>query len=275
VFTIGEFSKITGMTVKTLRFYHEQSVLAPSYVDAETGYRYYSQSKIEVARIISQLRTLEFSLAEIAEILDSYDDEADILSHLERQNRTITEKMHKFREVKRSLQSIISKEREAIAAMQNEGFEVSEKNVDAMLMAGVRMKGQYSECGKGFSQIGRKFGRQINGKPFLLHYDTEYKEHDADFEACMPIRKGESTEAISVRELPGGRCASLLHKGPYEELGRSYAKILDYVKQQGYKTEIPSREVYIKGPGMIFKGNPKKYVTEIQMLIDERDADHE
>jgi DNA-binding transcriptional MerR regulator len=68
VFTIGDFSKITGLTVKTLRFYHEQGLLEPSAVDAETGYRYYDRSKIEAARVITCLRSLDFTLEEIREI---------------------------------------------------------------------------------------------------------------------------------------------------------------------------------------------------------------
>ena len=52
-------------------------------------------------------------------------------------------------------------------------------------------------------------------------------------------------------------------------MGRSYAKILAYAKQKGYAIATPTREVYIKGPGMIFKGNPKNYLTEIQMLIED------
>lgn len=60
---------------------------------------------------------------------------------------------------------------------------------------------------------------------------------------------------------------TLLHQGPYDDLGRSYQKILGYLKQKGVEAELPTREVYIKGPGMIFKGNPKKYLTEIQMLV--------
>ena len=79
MFSIGGFSKITGLTVKTLRFYHEQGVLLPSCVDDQTGYRYYEQSKVETARIIAHLRKLEFSLSDITEILANYDDEADIL----------------------------------------------------------------------------------------------------------------------------------------------------------------------------------------------------
>ena len=151
--------------------------------------------------------------------------------------------------------------------MKDEPYQVEEKTVEPMLIAGVRMQGKYSDCGKGFAKIGRQFGRQICGKPLLLYYDTEYKEDDAQFEACMPIRKGTAKGGISVRELPGGRCVSLLHKGPYGELGRSYEKIVAYTKQHGCEIEMPTREVYIKGPGMIFKGNPKKYLTEIQMLI--------
>ena len=132
------------------------------------------------------------------------------------------------------------------------------------------MKGRYQECGKGFAKIGKSLGWYISGKCFLLHYDAEFKEGGADFEACMPIRKGKAVEGISVRELPGGRYVSLLHKGPYEELARSYAKIMAYIKERGYEIVMPTREVYLKGPGMIFKGNPKNYLTEIQILIKER-----
>jgi effector-binding domain-containing protein len=39
------------------------------------------------------------------------------------------------------------------------------------------------------------------------------------------------------------------------------------VKEKGYTVVSPTREVYLKGPGMIFKGNPRKYVTEIQFPI--------
>ncbi len=154
--------------------------------------------------------------------------------------------------------------------MQNTTFDVQEKTLEAMLIAGVRMKGKYSECGKGFIKIGTNLGLSICGKPFCLHYDNEYREDDADFEVGFPIREAKEVEGVSVRELPGGRCVSLLHEGPYEQLERSYAKILDYVKDKGFEMLIPSREIYLKGPGMIFKGNPEKYLTEIQILIESR-----
>jgi DNA-binding transcriptional MerR regulator/effector-binding domain-containing protein len=269
MYSIGEFSKITGLTVKTLRFYHEQGVLRPSCVDDHTGYRYYDAHKVEAARAITRLRELEFTLAEIAEILGDFTDDAELVDFLERQQTAIAAKIAHLKNVKVSLAEIITKEREAQTMSRNPSFAVEEKTVPSQLIAGVRMKGRYCECGQGFAKIGRRFGWRICGRAFLLHYDCEYKENDADFEACMPIRKGASGDGISVRELPGGRCVTLIHQGPYEELGRAYEKVLDYIKQRGYEIQSPSREIYLKGPGMIFKGNPRKYLTEIQMMIAE------
>jgi effector-binding domain-containing protein len=112
-------------------------------------------------------------------------------------------------------------------------------------------------------------GRNISGNAFNLYYDSEFKEEDADIETCLPVRKGKDVDGISIRELPGGHCVSLIHKGPYETLGRSYEKIMAYIKEKGYQPKLPSREVYLKGPGMIFRGNPENYLTEIQILIEE------
>ena len=147
--------------------------------------------------------------------------------------------------------------------------EVEHKTVQPMLVAAIRMQGNYSDAGKGFSRLGKKFGRHICGKAIMLHHDSEYKEEDANFEVCMPIRKGESTGNIEVRELAGGTCISLIHTGPYDQIGPAYDKITEFARQQGYQIKVPTREVYLKGPGMILKGNPKKYVTELQMLIAE------
>ena len=71
MFTIGQFSRITGLTVKTIRLYHEKDVLKPAWVDDETGYRYFDQADAERARVIRHLRDLEFPLAEIRELVEA------------------------------------------------------------------------------------------------------------------------------------------------------------------------------------------------------------
>jgi effector-binding domain-containing protein len=44
--------------------------------------------------------------------------------------------------------------------------------------------------------------------------------------------------------------------------------VLKYAKERAYKLQLPTREVYLKGPGMIFRGNPNKYLTEIQLMVE-------
>ena len=127
------------------------------------------------------------------------------------------------------------------------------------------MSKDFPEKNKAVFTIG-EFSR-ISGKPLCLYYDSEYRPNDANFEACMPIRQAREVDDVSVRQLTPYRCVSLLHKGPYEELGRSYARILEYAKAKEHEIALPTREVYLKGPGMIFKGNLRKYLTEIQLPI--------
>jgi DNA-binding transcriptional MerR regulator len=269
MFTIGEFSKISGIPVRTLRFYHEKGLLVPSAVDIETGYRSYDEWNEEVARVIVALRNLEFSLDDIAEILAGATDDADILEHLERQRLAVADRLQHFRDVLQHIDQIISEQRRAReeTKMTADGYEIQEQRLGPILVAGARMTGRYEQIGDGLGKLYRRVGRHVAGKPLCLYYDCEYREENADFEPCIPLKKTVNVDGVSVRELPGGTFVTLIHRGPYQELGRSYARVLKYAKDRGYEVTLPTREVYLKGPGMIFRGNPKKYLTEIQLPV--------
>ena len=58
-------------------------------------------------------------------------------------------------------------------------MEIVEKVIEPMLIAGIRICGNYRESGRLFSTLGRKVGRHIAGPAFNLYYDEEYKEEDA------------------------------------------------------------------------------------------------
>jgi len=264
-YSIGEFSQVTGLSVKTLRFYHERGILLPTSVDEATGYRFYGADKIEKARVIMRLRTMEFSIEDIAAVLGECTDEADILNYLERQKNVLQQRIQEDRDIVRSLNEIIAKEKSARQILDAGTFAVEEKTFTPQLIAGIRMKGRYSDIGAGFARLGKAVGRHICGKPLCFYYDSEYREDDADFEPCVPIRKEVAADGVDVRTLPSGRGLSLIHRGPYDQLGRSYAKILQRANERKLTIALPTREVYVKGPGMIFKGNPKNYLTEIQM----------
>jgi DNA-binding transcriptional MerR regulator len=268
MFSIGEFSKISSIPVRTLRFYHEKNLLVPSAVDIETGYRSYDERNLETARVIVTLRSLEFSLEDIAEILAEANDDGDLLAHLEQQRGTLAHRLQHVRGVLRQLDEMIGQQRAARESIKMATtFEIQERELDPLLVAGIRMTGRYSDIGQGLGKLYKKVGRYAAGKPLCLYYDCEYREDDANFEPCVPLRKKVEADGVAVRELPPARCVALIHSGPYEELGRTYARALKYAKEHGYEVQLPTREVYIKGPGMIFRGNPRKYLTEIQLPI--------
>jgi DNA-binding transcriptional MerR regulator len=269
MYTIGDFSKIIGLTVKTLRFYHEQGLLIPSAVDDKTGYRYYDRSKIETARVITHLKSLDLTIEEIGAILRDAKDDADLREVMERQKALLETKIKRYRTIVRSLNQFLAAEEETRKLMTQSTFQVEEKTVEPLLIAGIRMKGRYADSCTGFSRIGKSLGRYICGKPMLLQYDAEFRQEDADFEACMPVRTDKQIDGIMVRRIAGGRCVSCLHKGPYDQMGRSYAQILDYIRGKDYVVQMPTREIYINGPGMIFAGNPRNYLTKIQIMIQD------
>jgi len=267
LYTIGEFSRMSGITVKALRFYHEQGLLIPSEIDPQTGYRYYRYTLLDRARAIVYLRELELPIEQIKQVLKgTEDDDEKLLSALEQHKTHIEQRLRALRRAAKSLDTFIKSERQA-KLMSQQTDQVQERMVDPMLIAGIRMKGRYEECGKAFGRICRAFGRSASGPPMMLHYDQEYKENDADFEACIPLKQSKTVEGIAVHQLDKAKCVTLLHRGPYDQLSASYAVITKYVKDKGYHVTSPTREVYLKGPGMIFKGNPKKYLTEIQFPV--------
>ena len=71
---IGDFSKLSRISIRMLRHYDEIGLLVPQTTDSVTGYRYYGEDQLPVAGRITALKDMGFSLAAIREILKSYDD---------------------------------------------------------------------------------------------------------------------------------------------------------------------------------------------------------
>jgi DNA-binding transcriptional MerR regulator len=85
--TIGDFSRASHLSVKTLRHYHEVGLLEPSEVDPDNGYRYYSDAQILVAQVIRRLRGLHMPVADVRSVLAAPDSDTRnklIVEHLDR-----------------------------------------------------------------------------------------------------------------------------------------------------------------------------------------------
>lgn len=265
MYKIGEFSRITKLTIKTLRYYDEENILTPSYRNEENGYRYYDENDFKKAELILLLRSLEFSIAEIKDLLINYENFSDLSYFLEEKKKIIENNMEKEKLLLKKLDLYIKPNQLEGYCMN---YKIELKNIEPVTVAAIRFKGQYKDVGKYISKIYKELKGKAEGAPFSCYYDGEYRE-EADIEICVPASKVVNPSEVTMRQLPQIKALYTTHVGPYESLNLAYKAIFDYAQENNIKCVIPSRETYLKGPGWIFKGNPNKYITEIVIPIEE------
>src|SRR4030042_3165281 len=98
-YQIGDFSIISRLSIKTLRYYHECGILFPNRIDNITGYRYYDEKTLDKVRIITTLKNFDFSLKEIKEILDNYNEDSQIIEYIIKKQKEIKKKINDYQEV--------------------------------------------------------------------------------------------------------------------------------------------------------------------------------
>jgi DNA-binding transcriptional MerR regulator len=147
--------------------YHEKGLLQPAEIDRFTSYRYFGEHAVERARAIRYLRDMQFSLAEIKEILDSFADEGDLIPFLRKQKQVLSERITTLRRVAKSVDAIQRLEQSA-ARMSATATAVKEKELPDLFIACIRWRGSYSETGRYMGLLGRNVGRYVCGRPFNL-----------------------------------------------------------------------------------------------------------
>jgi effector-binding domain-containing protein len=269
MFKIGEFSRLSQVPVKTLRYYDEIGLLRPAHVDGFTGYRRYSADQMPRLNRILALKDLDLSLAQIGELLDG-DLPAEQIRGMLRMKQAevkgrVKEDLARLDRVERRLRQI-----EQEGAMPTQ--EVVVKKTAAMKVAAVRevipTYGEISQLHSLlFTHVGRHRARPA-GPALSIYYDEGYRERDVDVEAAVPVSKDlPDGNRVQVRELPAvEQMACTVHKGSYDSMGEAYNQVMAWIEANGYRVCDPNREVYIKGPGLLTK--PSQYVTELQIPVE-------
>ena len=67
-----------------------------------------------------------------------------------------------------------------------------------------------------------------------------------------------------------GKVAEMLHIGSYSTEHANVVKLINFIDNSGYEIAGAHEEEYLKGPGMFFKGNPKKYKTILRYPVQEK-----
>lgn len=92
LFSIGQISKIKGITIKALRFYEKTGVIKPYYTDPATKYRYYALQQFIEFDVIRALRSIDVSPKDIKSILGKRDTGL-LLEYLEKQKENARQKI--------------------------------------------------------------------------------------------------------------------------------------------------------------------------------------
>lgn len=104
--------------------------------------------------------------------------------------------------------------------------------------------------GKTYGAIMRyleELGEQPVGMPFAAYYNMDVQ--NLDVEIGFPVaRELVGNGEIQPSALPGGKVASALHVGPYDQLGAAYEALAEWTKVHGYETSGVSYEFYYEGP---------------------------
>lgn len=267
MFKIGDFSKLSQVGSKTLRYYDDIDLLKPAHVDQFTGYRYYSIEQLPRLNRIIALKELGFSLDQIRHVLND-DVSAKQLQGmlLMRQadiERQIADEQQRLLRVQARLQQII-------AEGSPSPYDVITRDVPAMTIAAVRDTiPHYSAVGRLYAVLFAALnqqGIQPHGTPFVRYHDGEYRAENPDVEACIAVEQhGTDTEHMAFLTLPVMHVATTIHSGPYATLSAAYAAIMHWLALHNTNIATPNHEYHLRGPAT--NRSPDDYLTEIQFPI--------
>lgn len=132
-YSIGDFSKKTGLTVRTLHYYDEIGILKPTKV-TEKGRRYYSENDFIVLQKIVTLKFLGYSLEQIKDILQS--EKWNLKESLILQKQIMLEQ-------KKQIENVIKALDHAVNVVEHHG-EV-EPSVFITLINGIQMEQEHKK----------------------------------------------------------------------------------------------------------------------------------
>ena len=268
MFRIGEFSRLSQVSVKTLRYYDEVGLLKPRRVDRFTGYRYYSAAQLPRLNRILAFKDLGFSLEQIVQLLDE-DLPASQLRGMLRLKQAETQQ--RVQEEQERLARIEAR----LAQIEQEGkmssYDIVIKKVEPQRVASIRaVIPTYGHQGMLWGELEGYLARQKAGPagPCLtVYHDAGYREQDVDVEVCHAVTADVTGNGrVTVRQLPGvEKMACAVHRGSLRTLSQAYGALAAWTEANGYRVVDCDREVYLKGGG---DPDDTSYVTEVQLPVE-------
>ena len=261
--TIGEFSRITHLSIKVLRRYHQAGLLEPAHVDPQTGYRYYSLPQVPAAQVIHRFRQLGMPVREIGELVAVSDPAA--------RSALIAQRLER-------LEHELDETRAAVVALRRllrpdpPPLEVQHRRVETTTVAAVTAMVDLGDVLAWYDRATGELDRAVSaagavptGPPGGLYDNELFTEERGRVVVYRPVDLPPARGAVHPLEIPAADLATSVHRGPHDDIDVTYAALGTYLSEQALQVAGPVREIYHVGPRD--SDDPSTWRTEIAWPI--------
>lgn len=263
---IGEFARLAGLPVRTVRYYGDVGLLPPSSVDPASGYRRYGIDQLERARQLIALKSTGLTLDEIRLVLDDHLTGDQFRALLQAKVVELEAESHRLGQ---QLQRARAQLEQINRRIEHPMADVTVKQSERKTIAYVR-----EQIG-GIEQIAPMFPRLFDSVDLedgvgvagnIYHYFAE-DGSSIDVEAALPVADDyrPSGEA-KVRVIEPAQVACLTHHGAFNRLHEAHAELLGWIEANGFVVAGPAYEWNLVCTPPVTQDN-ESYVTEIQVEV--------
>jgi DNA-binding transcriptional MerR regulator len=281
VIKIGDFSKLTHVSIKTLHHYDEMGLIKPAHVDRFTGYRYYTLEQLSSLNRILALKDLGFSLEQIAQLLDENLSTAEMRGMLRMKQMELTSRLQEE-------QSRLARVEIRLRQLEQEGspppLEIAIKEIPAQTVLSARAVAANDEAFAPARQSLKELlqdhldrARAIPIGPwFAVINDLPYDERNLEVELAVEINPKAGLRAgdwcnspVQLRILEAvSNMASIIHAGDYATIPQAYTSLYTWTQRNGYTIAGPCREIYLPDSGFNVMPEPLEAAfTEVQCPV--------
>jgi len=252
---IGYFSRISQVSIQTLRYYDKLGLLRPAYVDPFTGYRYYSIDQLPRLNRILALKDLGLSLEQIVSLLETDITADEMRGMLRLRQAQLADQMQEMR-------AQLAQVEARIRSIEQEGtmpaYDVVLKTIEPVLIAGRRIivtENVDYPVGlpEAFQEVyayTNEHRVDPNGCGIAIWYTPVSATTNEAVEAAVLLKEPiPSNDRITVHELPQVEVAAVVYQGDMKDFMQGYQAVLTWIETNGYEVTGPFREVYHKFEG--------------------------
>jgi DNA-binding transcriptional MerR regulator len=261
--SIGDFSRMTYLSVKALRHYHDIGVLEPAEIDPSSGYRFYAPNQVGVAQMIRRLRDLGLPLDDVRAIVHARDAgsrDSALVAHL----RRMEQQLQDTQQTVRSLRSLLEQPRDD-ARVQRRHIPATTALMVAERVEADNVVAWWMDA---FTLLHRALGGSgatRSGPDGALFPKEFFEDEVGDLVAFLPVAVHPADTAflprrVTTGQIPGTDVAVLVHDGPFGDIDRTYGALGTWVLERVAGANGPIREYYLPTGD---RDNLLAHVTEV------------